>query len=136
MKTIILSSILLTFMGLLGCKKEAENGTVSASKKLVGTWILEKTGEERPIGAPEDFENSSTIYEFQLSGTLLIKKGGILVETDKWQVLDEGKLMHYKSNPDVYEVIEKLGAGELIYHHLFYNNGQYNLIRYYFKRQN
>lgn len=136
MKKIILIGILLSFISLLGCKKEAENGNLSASKKLVGTWLLEKTSEERPTGAPEDFENNSFSYEFQASGKVLIKKDDLLVDTDDWQVLDEGKLMHYESNPEVYEVIEKLGAGELIYHHLFYNNGQYNLIRYYFKRKN
>ncbi len=134
MKNIILTGIILSCIGSFACKKDNPNSNVITSKKITGMWTLEKYGDERPIGAAEDFTTySNTTYNFKNDFKLEIIDGSGTY-TDEWEVLDEGKMLHFKKDLEVYYIISKLDEHSLVMYYIFTDNGEYNKRSFYFSR--
>lgn len=87
MKRILFLLILSTIL-ISACKKNGATAPKTTQQKLLGKWTLEKSGEQKPLGAPEVFTPSGT-YTWEFTSLSKIKINGNNMEFD-WVLENNG----------------------------------------------
>ncbi|MFM6953868.1 MAG: hypothetical protein ACKOWL_02665 [Sphingobacteriaceae bacterium] len=134
MKKFVVAALLISSICMLACKKDPVNQNVVTATKLTGKWKYEKYGDERPIGAAESFTNYTNYYfDFKSDHNLAITDGNNAY-SDTWHVLNDGTMLHFDGDMEIYYIISKLDDHNLVYYNIFQDNGGYGKRNHYFSK--